>query len=71
LTYDIKPQGYTQGTPARVVIPVDGSFDRTKPVIIIDHASGTVYNSPIVDNEVAFGTDHFKTGAGNFNLFVD
>ena len=61
LTYDIKPQGYTQGTPARVVIPVDGSFDRTKPVIIIDHASGTVYNSPIVDNEVAFGTDHFST----------
>ena len=61
MTYDIDPVGYTQGTSARVVMPVDATFDASASAVIIDHATGVTHTSTIMDGTVSFDTDHFGT----------
>lgn len=59
-TYNIKVTGYTKGNPATVTIPVDATFDASRPAIVIDHDIGRVHTCPIVDGKVTFTTYHFS-----------
>ena len=59
ITYDINPVGYTSGDTATVVVPVDSSFDPTKPVQVIDGEKVIVLTN-IVDGKVTFTTNHFS-----------
>ena len=59
ITYDINPIGYTSGDTATVVVPVDSSFDPTKPVQVIDGGK-VIAVTNIVDGKVTFTTNHFS-----------
>ena len=59
-TYDIVPTGYTEGKEAIVSIPVDSTFDASRPAVVIDHNTGLVHTCPIAGGRVTFTTYHFS-----------
>lgn len=63
VSYDITPEGYTQGDTATVAITLDADgFDASRKVTVIDK-DGTNHNQtvPITDGKVTFTTNHFST----------
>lgn len=61
VSYDITPEGYTQGHAATVTVPVDTNvFDASRPVVVIDKTLGTTVSRTIVNGTVTFTTDHFS-----------
>ena len=64
VSYDITPEGYTQGNTATVAITLEDtdSFDASREVIVIDQ---TGKNAPvrtdITNGKVTFTTNHFST----------
>lgn len=62
-SYDITPEGYTQGKSATVTITLDETdgFDASKAVVLIDAEKGTETKTKIVDGAVTFTTNHFST----------
>lgn len=62
-SYDITPEGYTDGKSATVTITLDeaDSFDVSKAVTLIDQEKGTEKKVSIVDGTVTFTTNHFST----------
>ena len=64
VSYDITPEGYTQGDTATVVITLEDTdgFDASREVIVIDQ---TGKNAPvrtdITNGKVTFTTNHFST----------
>ena len=59
-TYDILVDGHNYGTSVNVSIPVDDTFDATKPVLVIDHEKNKTMVCDIVDGCVHFKTTHFS-----------
>ena len=62
-SYDITPEGYTQGKSATVTITLDDAdkFDASKAVLLIDAEKGTETKTKIVNGTVTFTTNHFST----------
>ena len=62
-SYDITPEGYTDGKSATVTITLDEAdcFDMSKAVILIDQEQGIERKLSIVDGAVTFTTNHFST----------
>ena len=62
-SYDITPEGYTDGKSATVTITLDESdgFDASNAVILLDQEKGTEKRLSIVDGTVTFTTNHFST----------
>ena len=63
-SYDINPEGYTQGDNATVKITLDENdgFDTSRKVTVIDKDGGNpVQTVSIVDGKVTFTTNHFST----------
>ena len=58
VTYDIKPESYTQGQLATVTVPVNGDFDINRPVQVI-YDSSVIATPYIIDGYVTFRTNHF------------
>ncbi len=60
VSYDIRPEGYTQGTVAAVTIPVDTTvFDVTKPVCVL-YEGEIIAITNIAEGKVVFTSDHFS-----------
>ena len=62
-SYDITPEGYTQGKSATVTIQLDTAdgFDASRAVLVIDQQSGTEKRLNIENGAVTFTTNHFST----------
>lgn len=62
-SYDINPEGYTQGKSATVTITLDeeDGFDASRTVTVIDVENGTEKRVNIEDGTVTFTTNHFST----------
>lgn len=62
-SYDIVPEGYTEGKSATVTIALDEAdgFDASKKVVVIDQEKGTQKSVAITDGVVTFTTNHFST----------
>lgn len=62
-SYDIAPEGYTQGKSATVTIQLDTAdgFDASRAVLVIDQHSGTEKRVSIENGAVTFSTNHFST----------
>ena len=59
VSYDITPEGYTQGDEATVTIPVDlTAFDENRSILVLDQGKTTV--ATIQNGSVTFTTDHFS-----------
>lgn len=62
-SYDIIPEGYTQGKTATVTVALDAAdnFDTTKTLWLIDTEKGTEKKLTVTDGTVTFSTSHFST----------
>ena len=62
-SYDITPDGYTQGKTATVTITLDEAdgFDASRKVVVIDEEKGTETEKTIESGKVTFTTTHFST----------
>lgn len=64
VSYDITPEGYTQGDKATVTITLDAedSFDSSRKVTVIDKdGTNSDLTVSIADGKVTFTTNHFST----------
>ena len=57
-TYQINAADYVDGKDVTVTLPVDSSFETSRPALILDHARGKSIPLLISDGSVSFTTDH-------------
>lgn len=58
-SYDIRVDGYTKGTTAKVSVPAPSSFDKSKDVLVL-YAGEVIAKVPIVNDKITFTTNHFS-----------
>ena len=58
-SFDIKLEGYVQGTEATVNIPTPSSFDRSKPAVVLFEGEQIAEDADLSDG-ITFTTDHFS-----------